>query len=374
MSVIRKRVIAFVCIYTLLTGGVLATTTKSGSNNWYDNYDSNISFYYENLMTGEKLVYNSSRIYPAASTVKLPLVLYVYELAAAGQLDLDSKMHYSEDYYYEGTGILRYHDFGGQYTLRELAEYSMCYSDNIAYSMLISKVGYRNFKEYLKSLGGDILHRMGYRYINAEDYAIYIKAYQKFIDENDELGVELHRIWTETEFNEHIPNALNGVTVGHKIGWLPKSKIYHDGGVAYDEIPYVLIIMARNYEKEEEISIFNETTTQIHEHHNETMDKHINDYVNLNMVSIQWLNKYISTRIHITDEGQIETINFGMSRINIEQKEQFKFKEGMSVYFFDNQIYVDKKIVNEVLKRREEILESELSSIQRCINHLSVNE
>ncbi len=46
-----------------------------------------LSVYYRNLVTGETYTYQPTKVRQAASTIKLPLVLYVYELAAKNKLN-----------------------------------------------------------------------------------------------------------------------------------------------------------------------------------------------------------------------------------------------------------------------------------------------
>ena len=116
------------------------TKLKAQLDSYIKTRPGEVSVYVKDLETGKTLNIESDKVYVAASTIKLPLILYVYELAAQGQIDLNKKLTYTPEYYAQGTGILQGNPVGGQYTIRELSRLSIEYSDNVAWKMLL---GYR---------------------------------------------------------------------------------------------------------------------------------------------------------------------------------------------------------------------------------------
>lgn len=226
-----------------------------------------VAFYYENLVTGAQMMSNENQVFPAASTIKLPLVVYVYRLAAEGKLSLDEKLTYTKGFYYEGTGVIRYEKVGTQYTIRDLVKKSLVHSDNIAYSMLKSRVGQKDFSQYLKSLGGKVVSSHGIKSMNCTDYSLYVKDFYNFTLQYPQLGAELLDFAKHTDFNDHMPAGVPDLEVAHKIGWLPKEKLYHDGGIVYDKEPYMLIIFSKGLSDKEQRSYFKTLTENIQTYH-----------------------------------------------------------------------------------------------------------
>lgn len=60
-----------------------------------------ITLHYQNLMTDVSYALNSGKRVPAASTIKLPLALYVMKLADQGYINLNEKLTYKSHHYYE---------------------------------------------------------------------------------------------------------------------------------------------------------------------------------------------------------------------------------------------------------------------------------
>lgn len=338
----------WICIIVLLlTPLSVQATTPEAIKDYAKGQKTGISFYYENLVTGEKISHNPDKVFQAASTIKLPLVLYIYELASQEKLNLDSKIAYHSSYYYEGSGVIRYEKNRDSYTVKDLAQKSMVHSDNIAYSMLRSKVGVSNFKSYLRSVGGRLVDTNGYTTMNCSDYAKYIKRYYQFTLENEALGQQLTSYWQNTVFNEHIVAGVPHLEVGHKIGWLPRQNLYHDGGVVYHEQPYVLIIMNQGMEASKQANIFKTLTEKINTYHE------IN-YINEEMLPGRTLAKMLDEEITWQPETNQAMITFGKTTLILD-------KESKSIYlndeeiintnvFYKDSIYITKDfIVNQLL-------------------------
>ncbi len=229
----------------------------------------NTSFYYENLITGEIISYNQEKTFEAASTIKLPLISYVYQLAIEGKLDLDSTLTYTSNDYRGGSGVILKDPVGTKYTIRELAEKSIVYSDNIAYYMLRAKVGSTNFKSYIRDIGGTLSDSTVFVTINTIQFASYIKAYYNLTLEYPEMGKELIDYWQNTIYVNHIEAGITDIPVGHKIGFLPLKNLFHDGGVVYHEEPYILIILNQGPSDAVQKEIFTQLSSKIHQYHDE---------------------------------------------------------------------------------------------------------
>ncbi|WP_051585892.1 serine hydrolase [Caldanaerobius polysaccharolyticus] len=205
-----------------------------------------ISVYVHDLTTGQTLSIGGDNVYAAASTIKLPLVLYLYEQAAAGKIDLNTKLTYTPKYYMQGTGILQGQPFGGQYTIRELSRLAIEYSDNVAWQMLLDYAGQDNLTAFEKSLGANATGLVnGLSVTTPKDMDIYLSELLAFRDENYDLGNEVLYYMEHSIFSEGIPQELpSGVVVAHKMGALDDK--FHDVGIVFGNRPYIITIFTEN--------------------------------------------------------------------------------------------------------------------------------
>lgn len=95
--------------------------------------------------TGNYVNINGDRIFPAASTIKLPILMAFFEAVDAGKIQLDDILTVRRDLIARGSGTLQY-SRGKQLTALETATKMIVISDNTATNMLIEQLG---GKEYL---------------------------------------------------------------------------------------------------------------------------------------------------------------------------------------------------------------------------------
>lgn len=91
--------------------------------------------------TGNYVDINGSKIYSAASIIKIPVLIQLFKKIEAGQTDLFEKMELTDFYKASGSGNMQYYQTGSKYTLDALAKVMIQTSDNSATNMLIAKVG-----------------------------------------------------------------------------------------------------------------------------------------------------------------------------------------------------------------------------------------
>ncbi|MCR5261692.1 MAG: class A beta-lactamase-related serine hydrolase [Candidatus Gastranaerophilales bacterium] len=94
--------------------------------------------------TGKYAGYNSKQAYPAASIIKLPVLLQLFRSTEAGQLDINDKMTLTDYYRAEGSGDLQFQKEGNLYTLDSLARKMIEISDNSSTNMIMSSIGGMN--------------------------------------------------------------------------------------------------------------------------------------------------------------------------------------------------------------------------------------
>ena len=116
-------------------------------NEIYDYLDSNnipldligISFY--DVTSDSGFGINENELFLAASTMKVPINVYTYDIVNKGDLSLSRIMTYYKKNYEEGTGVIQFDEFGSTYSLRDILRLSITESDNVATNMLYSLLG-----------------------------------------------------------------------------------------------------------------------------------------------------------------------------------------------------------------------------------------
>lgn len=198
----------------------------------------NVGLAYYDLNSGNTLSINGDKIFTAASTVKVPLAMLVYDQIAQGTLKENEALPYNEEFYEGGTGILQNQDLSKPIPLPTLVEYAIRYSDNIATNMLIGKLGYENFKRGVDQMSGIVTSHEG-NYITANGALNILKRlytesltntyYQKIIS------------WMKTTiFHDKMDRDIDQRLVAHKIGLY--GSYVSDIGIVYTPDPYVLAI------------------------------------------------------------------------------------------------------------------------------------
>ncbi len=86
---------------------------------------------------------NGSMVFPAASMIKVPILVAFFQDVDAGKIRLDEELALTEDVIAEGSGDLQYQPIGSKYSALETATLMITISDNTATNMLIKRLGGR---------------------------------------------------------------------------------------------------------------------------------------------------------------------------------------------------------------------------------------
>jgi len=93
------------------------------------------------LNSGGYVDINAGASFPAASTIKVPILLALFQDVDAGKIRLDEILTMQQDMVAGGSGNMQYKPVGTQFTVLELATKMITISDNTATNMLIAKLG-----------------------------------------------------------------------------------------------------------------------------------------------------------------------------------------------------------------------------------------
>ncbi len=94
--------------------------------------------------TGNYVNIDGDRVFPAASTIKLPILMAFFEAVDAGKIHLDDILTVRRDLIARGSGTLQY-SRGKELTALETATKMIVISDNTATNMLIEQLGGKDY-------------------------------------------------------------------------------------------------------------------------------------------------------------------------------------------------------------------------------------
>ena len=99
--------------------------------------------YFTRLDTGETIEYNSGHIFPAASVIKVPIMMEVFNQHARGTFGLDQILTVDKDTGGpNGSGILKHLQLPVQLSVHNLTTLMIIISDNTASNKMIDLVGF----------------------------------------------------------------------------------------------------------------------------------------------------------------------------------------------------------------------------------------
>lgn len=90
---------------------------------------------------GTFLNMNADELYPAASIIKLPILVRMFKSIEADQFTIYDEMTMTEQYRSSGSGSLQYSQAGRSYSMDHLAKIMIQESDNTSTNMIMSKLG-----------------------------------------------------------------------------------------------------------------------------------------------------------------------------------------------------------------------------------------
>ena len=205
--------------------------------------------YFKDLRSGQQWGIHAEQPIPAASTVKVPIALYVNELVAQGRLRWSDRIRYEKAVdYAPGAGVLQYEAIdGNSYTLRVLTNLLITISDNVAWRMLERFLGRENIAAFMRRLGGRTVFPGGRNITTARDMGVYMAAVLNFARRRPDLGERLLDDLSHTIWDVGLPGQLPPhVRVAHKEGSI--TGVADDVGIVFARRPYILCVLSQGVE------------------------------------------------------------------------------------------------------------------------------
>lgn len=210
----------------------------------------------EDLNTGLSTSVNADAQMPAASTIKVPVMVEVFKRLAHGDFDLNRTVTLQQSDRDWGWGDLSDARRGSKYTVSRLLSLMITESDNTATNMLIRLVGRSAINREMSALGlsqtslHDYIRSDGpIRYAlrsSAGDMVKLLTAMARYQLIDEWSSRAMIAIMAGQHHNGLIPAPLpRGTTIAHKTGELHDT--LNDVGIVYlDGEPYVMAVMTTN--------------------------------------------------------------------------------------------------------------------------------
>lgn len=211
------------------------------------------------LGSDRKFEHHGDELFPAASVIKIHLLVLMQRMKEQGSLSFDEVFVLREEDKVGGSGTLQNQDAGGEYSLHELARLMTVISDNTATNIIIRRLGgLERVNEEFRQFG---VERSSLR-----RYMMDFESRERGIDneitprETTELlaGIERGTAAATPEGNKAVLDVLlgqehrsrmpallpEGIRVAHKTGSLVE--VSHDAGIIYAPSgPIVLTVLTK---------------------------------------------------------------------------------------------------------------------------------
>ena len=206
----------------------------------YSNNLTSASVYFRGFNLGNWININPDEQYHPASLLKLPLLITLLKTDESTPGFLNKRLTFSQKLTTTRIQTFNSHQiqFGKSYTIRELLQYMVSYSDNNATNLLHQVMDAEEHKKTFYKLGLPIcdVTKLGYT-ISAKDYSTFLKVLFSGSYLNHEHSEFAFELLAKTDFDDGLKAGLPGGTlVAHKFGeWTDGKSIreLHESGVIY---------------------------------------------------------------------------------------------------------------------------------------------
>lgn len=230
---------------------------------------------FKDLQTGTEILINEHELFHAASTMKTPVLIEVYNQASKGLFSLSDSIEIKNEFKSivdssvyeldkgEDSDTLIYQHIGEKRTVYSLMYDMIIMSSNLATNIIIDKIGAANVQRTIQKLGirkmkvlrgvedGKAFQAGMNNTATAHDLMVLFEKIANGQAVDSAASKEMVNILLDQQFNNIIPAQLpSAVKVAHKTGWITAS--HHDSGIVFlpDGRKYVLVLLSKDLEDE----------------------------------------------------------------------------------------------------------------------------
>ncbi len=247
-----------------------------------------ISVYYRDLKNGPWMGVNESENFSPASLLKVPLMMSYFKLAEDDPEILNRKLKVDKLGGHNAAVSIRPSkeiQVGETYTIEEVIQRMIVYSDNEATVMLSNNTTPELFSQTYQDLGLEIPGvRKSQDFMSVREYASFFRILFNASYLNKKMSEKALNILNQSEFKDGIVAGVpKSVPVAHKFGervfvdpdaTAPPSTQLHDCGIVYfPNRPYLLCIMTRGTDAPQLISIIKDVSQFMYQELDQQLSK-----------------------------------------------------------------------------------------------------
>ena len=213
----------------------------------------------KDLQTGWTFLHNEELVFPAASLVKIPIMVACFKAAQDGLLDLNEEYVLQRRDKVGGSGLIRRMRSGRVFTYEQLIDYMVAHSDNTATNVLIERLGFDYINNVFRELGLEktVLRRKMIdfsarnqgteNYTNAAEISELLGKIYYGLCLNPEISEKCLEVLKRQKINDRLPRYLpRDVTVAHKTGL--EREVCHDAGIVFTSSgDYIITVLVRTW-------------------------------------------------------------------------------------------------------------------------------
>lgn len=212
------------------------------------------SLYVVDLKTGFNFGVLEDEVMTAASLIKLPVMIGLYQESEKGNIDLNETYTLKNEDKVGGSGSLYGKPSGYKITYRKLLELMGQESDNTAFRIVVNRLGEDKVRQIVSEIG---MTNTNYDENETTPFDIgstFEKLWNRELisGENTE---ELLGFLTDTIYEEWLAAGVpGGIRVAHKYG--REVHVVNDAGIVYSDNPFAVVIMSKGVIEREVDEIF----------------------------------------------------------------------------------------------------------------------
>lgn len=214
------------------------------------------SIYFRDLNNGPWFGINEKELFSPASLLKVPLMIAYLKEAESNPEILSETIIFNKNPDYNEQNIKPENQLvlNQEYSIEELIERMIIYSDNDAYDILVNKVDIKKYEKIYKDLGIDISlakDNPGGDIIKIKEYASLFRVLYNASYLTKEMSEKALFILSQTTYKNGLAKSIpKDITIAHKFGERryieTEKKQLHDCGIVYlPQKPYLVCIMSK---------------------------------------------------------------------------------------------------------------------------------
>jgi len=230
------------------------------------------SVYIKKFLSSDWICCNGSEFYNPGSLLKVPEMIAYLKMNENSPGLLDKRLVYDQEYSNERKALFVSESIklGQSYTVRELLNYMIKYSDNNAAYLLLKNIDLRTYKQVFVDFGLSIPDKNSRNYpLSVSDFSKFMRALfnASYLDKKDsEFAIEL---LSGSDFKNGILQGLPGnLRVAHKFG--EEGNIdcqeLHESAIVYlGNSPYMLTIMTKGKDISKQSKVLQEISSKVYQ-------------------------------------------------------------------------------------------------------------